>query len=84
MTFVNALWGSRRAATGNTGLRLVNTSSDRRSLKYFVLFYRKFDASRRRVKVKTVNNNKGEADMETRKREDTGHISFQIPSLNWR
>ena len=49
--------------------------------------YRKFDAGRRRVKVKTVNNNTGEADMETargeKKRED-GHISFQIPSLNWR
>ena len=46
--------------------------------------YRKFDAGRRRLKVKTVNNSEGEADMETRKREDTGHISFQIPSLNWR
>ena len=49
--------------------------------------YRKFDEGRRRVKVKTVNNNTGEADMETargeKKRED-GHISFQIPSLNWR
>ena len=46
--------------------------------------YRKFDAGRRRLKVKTVNKSEGEADMETRKREDTGHISFQIPSLNWR
>ena len=93
VTFVNALWGSRRAATGNTDLRLVNTNH--LNVEYWILFsdwsilitwlfWRKFDASRRRVKVKTVNNNTGEADMETRKREDTGHISFQIPSLNWR
>ena len=49
--------------------------------------YRKFDAGGRRVKGKAVNNNTGEADVETgrgeKKRED-GHISFQIPSLNWR
>ena len=53
--------------------------------------YRKLDAGRRRQRNIT-NNNTGEADRVTgtgsrhgqKKTDDAGHISFQIPSLNWR
>ena len=53
--------------------------------------YRKLDAGRRKLRNIT-NNNTGEGDRDTgaggrrgqKKTDDAGHISFQIPSLNWR